>query len=390
MWKSRLGYAVLIAGSFILLFFYGIPFLLYAGILLAISACGMFLFLRKDAGRIQVDFQVNSAGREGDDIHPSIVICSEKTLIAAGYVLVNISVHNEMFDSVEKKQFFLKIHEKENLFEVPVSTNRCGEVSVSCDSVKVYDLFKLFGIPVKGFREVRTVIYPHKVKLKVEVTRNFTGAPKDEGIVQNRKGNDPSEMFDIREYVPGDDVRSIHWKLSSKTDTLVLRESSDPSHYSVVILPDFGLDQIEKNNSEKEVNTAVGIGAAVCRQLIQKGIPFGMAFPSAKGLKLAEIRSRSDFQKMMSEWLSLRIQSKAGAGLQYFTMEHMEQYFTRLLILSAGHFEQNLGGLDGKIGITVLNASADRDAVLASRNGTCEIIEIPADNTGDTVYRIIC
>ena len=58
----------------------------------------------------------------------------------------------------------------------------------------------------------------------------------------------------------------------------------------------------------------------------------------------------------------------------------MEKYFTRLLILSAGKDDQNLSLLDGKISITVLNAS---------RNGTCQIVEIPADNKKDT-YRIIC
>ena len=82
-------------------------------------------------------------------------------------------------------------------------------------------------------------------------------------MIQNRKGNDLSEIFDIREYVPGDDIRSIHWKLSSKTDTLILKEASDPSHYNVVILPDFGRKQLGETVSAREVNAAVGIGVAV-------------------------------------------------------------------------------------------------------------------------------
>ena len=35
---------------------------------------------------------------------------------------------------------------------------------------------------------------------------------------------DPSETQAIREYLPGDSIRSIHWKLSQKTDTLMVRE----------------------------------------------------------------------------------------------------------------------------------------------------------------------
>ena len=63
--------------------------------------------------------------------------------------------------------------------------------------------------------------------IRVELDKNMTGASQEEGMIQNRKGNDPSEIFDIREYVPGDDIRSIHWKLSSKTDTLILKEASN-------------------------------------------------------------------------------------------------------------------------------------------------------------------
>lgn len=126
-------------------------------------------------------------------------------------------------------------------------------------------------------------------------------------MIQNRKGNDLSEIFDIREYVPGDDIRSIHWKLSSKTDTLILKEASDPSHYNVVILPDFGRKQLGETVSAREVNAAVGIGVAVGQQFIMKGVPFCIAFPGPNGLHLTEIRNKSDYQKMLTQWLACRI-----------------------------------------------------------------------------------
>lgn len=59
----------------------------------------------------------------------------------------------------------------------------------------------------------------------------------DSGLTRSRKGTDASEMFDIRSYVPGDDIRSIHWKLSGKTDELIVRQASDRTHYDLVIRP---------------------------------------------------------------------------------------------------------------------------------------------------------
>lgn len=37
-------------------------------------------------------------------------------------------------------------------------------------------------------------------------------------------GDDPSETFALREYVPGDRVRSIHWKLTEKTGEVIVRQ----------------------------------------------------------------------------------------------------------------------------------------------------------------------
>lgn len=389
MWRNRLGYILIVVGCMILLFIYSRPFMLYTAFLLVLISAAMYLLLRRDIRNIETKLAVTPAIREGQKAFLSVDISSGHFLYAAGYMLTEMEIRNEMFDTVEHRKFLMSISGHRNHFEIPMETDLCGETYIECQDVCVFDLLKLFRASGKKPRTIRTVVYPESVDIQLELNKNMTGAPQDEGMIQNRKGNDPSEIFDIREYVPGDDIRSIHWKLSSKTDTLILREASDPSHYNAVILPDFGRKQLGDAVSHKEVNKAVGIGAAVGRQLIMKGVPFCIAFPDERGLHLTEIRNKSDYQKMLSQWLALRVQENSGDGLKYFTMEHMEKYFTRLLILSAGKYDQNLTLLDGKIGITVLNAASDRETVYASRNGTCQIVEIPADNKKDT-YRIVC
>ena len=42
----------------------------------------------------------------------------------------------------------------------------------------------------------------------------------------------------MREYVPGDRIQKIHWKLSAKSDTLLVREDSQPLACAVVLLLD--------------------------------------------------------------------------------------------------------------------------------------------------------
>ena len=390
MWKNRLGYALVMAVCAVLLFFYSTPFLLYILLVMTGIALAMMFLLKRDAKLLQTELQIHRASSTDKEVSLKVHTTSSHRILAADSVIVDIAIRNEMFDTVEQKRLLLSLRNRENFFRIPLSVVQCGEVSIECLEIRLCDLFRLFSFRGKKAERLNTVIYPEKIGLQIELTRNLAGSSTEEGMLQNRKGNDPSETFDIREYTPGDDIRSIHWKLSSKTDTLILREASDPTHYQVAVMPDFGLDQMGKSASVNEMNRAVGTGVALCRQLVEKGICFCVLLPTIKGLKMVQVKSSSDYQKMLSIWLGLRVQKNSGDGLKFFMMEHMERNFTRLLILSAGAYEQNLGSLDGKISMTVLNASDRQKEFRVSREGTCEIIEIPVMQKKDTLYRIMC
>ena len=45
---------------------------------------------------------------------------------------------------------------------------------------------------------------------------------------ESRRGLDPGDVRGIREYVPGDPVRNIHWKLSEKLDKMLVKELGTP------------------------------------------------------------------------------------------------------------------------------------------------------------------
>ena len=390
MKKNRLGYALVMAGCAMLLFFYSTPFFLYMLFVMAAVALGMMLLLKRDAGYLRTEFQIYKSSDREKKVSLKIRTTSAHRILAAGSMVADVVIRNEMFDTSDRRRFVLNLRNKENFFQIPLSLIQCGEIQVECVDIRICDLFRLFSFKGKKAERLNTVIYPEKVGIQVELSKNLTGSSNEDGMLQNRKGNDPSETFDIREYVPGDDLRSIHWKLSSKTDTLILREASEPTHYQVVVMPDFGLDQMSGAASLNELSCAVGTGAALCQQLVDKGIFFCVAFPTVNGLRIAEVRSSSDCQKILSMWLSLRVQKKSGDGLKFFMMEHMERNFTRLLILAAGKYEQNLNSLDGKISVTVLNASDKQKEIRISREGSCEMVEIPAIQKKDTTYRIMC
>lgn len=110
---------------------------------------------------------------------------------------------------------------------ISLNSEHCGSLVIRLTEAAVEDLFGLFRFPVAVERsnETRTMIYP--VLFPVRIIQS--GAPnssRETVRMENASANgmDDSAYAGVREYVPGDPVRQIHWKLSVKTDRILIRE----------------------------------------------------------------------------------------------------------------------------------------------------------------------
>ena len=295
-----------------------------------------------------------------------------------------------MFDTTQVRHITLPLSGKKPQYESHLDAELCGETCFRCLRVQIWDVLELFSFRCQPFPESRTIVYPHHMRMQLALSQAAIGAANSDGLMQNRRGNDPTETFDIREYAPGDDIRSIHWKLSCKTDMLIVRQPSDPSQYDVVVLPDLGKTQDGAPTSAQELNAAASLVSEVGEQLLKLGVAFCMAIPTGKGLQLREVRDERDMERILPEWLSMRVSQNSGDGLKYFLIDHLEEHFTRLIVLSAGKYAIGVDGLGRRGGTLVISAVADTDVVRADSSGGCQIIELPAEQPADQIYRILC
>ena len=72
---------------------------------------------------------------------------------------------------------------------------------------------------------------------------DFDAALVSSDVLRPKYGGGFAEDHDLRSYRPGDPPNSIHWKLSSKTDDLIVREALVPENSTVyVVLNRVGTD----------------------------------------------------------------------------------------------------------------------------------------------------
>ena len=102
------------------------------------------------------------------------------------------------------------------------------------------------------------MVYPGKVN--IELLYNELSKPYENGVLQYqyKKGTDMSEIYDLKTYYPGDDIRHVHWKLSAKTGEVLLKEGSHNSSFETVLLVDIGLKD-QTSEIDKHVLSKSGI-----------------------------------------------------------------------------------------------------------------------------------
>ncbi|MGM9680929.1 MAG: DUF58 domain-containing protein [Eubacteriales bacterium] len=113
-----------------------------------------------------------------------------------------------------------------------------GGYTIGVSDVYVYDLFRLFRLrlDVKEFREI--FVMPRRLSLSSKIGSEAVSEQTE--MVNRYAGTDNTEMTDIRDYQIGDSLRSIHWKLSSKTEELQVRQYARNSERQAIIFCDTG------------------------------------------------------------------------------------------------------------------------------------------------------
>lgn len=109
---------------------------------------------------------------------------------------------------------------------IPCEFSTCGKYTISIQTVHTYDILHLFKRKKNYSSTLDIYVLPSPALMQEELV--FTPQLGEEEFDKNRPGNDPGETFDVHEYRDGDSLHKVHWKLSAKLDTLMVRETSMP------------------------------------------------------------------------------------------------------------------------------------------------------------------
>jgi len=114
----------------------------------------------------------------------------------------------------------------------------------------------------------RLVVHPLPLHLNVPVVAGGTG--RGGGNRALEAGSDNDEFASLREYVPGDDLRKVHWSSSARTDTLLVREEEQDHRGRVVVV----LDLRAVAWTPPGLEVALGVTAGFAEEAHARQLPF--------------------------------------------------------------------------------------------------------------------
>ena len=148
------------------------------------------------------------------------------------------------------------------LLKITVPTAYRGEYDLTLERVIFWDLFRIFKITKKLKLSKNVLVVPRLFDVRGG-QGDFASAEDDTRFVS--VNSEAGERSFVRKYTDGDEVRRIHWKLSSKQEDYMVWQSTkgQASEISVLCdLTDFGADRAD---------TIIEAGLAVCLYDLQRG-----------------------------------------------------------------------------------------------------------------------
>lgn len=184
--------------------------------------------------------QVYEAGEE----IPVKLWVKNPTIIPILYLHLILEIRNGLTGEEEKREISLMVPARGTV-QVPlgVASEYCGKMTIEITNVCLWDYFHLFYKKKKLKKDYKSqvLVIPALTELSMEVSNLVKAFLADcNRYDPHEKGTDPSEVFQVRDYQPGDRLQQVHWKLSAARDGLLVKELSKPLVYPVILFLDMG------------------------------------------------------------------------------------------------------------------------------------------------------
>ncbi len=230
MIRRTAGYVAAVLVTVYLFFMYDAVVLSGVVIFFFLYPVAAWIYLAALGRRAEVTLErVPPLGEKGRRIRAGITVRNTSARMSIRYEL-KAGIGNSSAGKHKKRRFRGVIAPRKEATEwITFETEYCGRTEIILDTIKIYDFLGVFYRRVSCRKTAQIKVMPEFQFMPLEITRRTREFQADaQEFSQEKRGDDPSEIYQIREYRERDSLKDIHWKLSAREGKLMIKERSFP------------------------------------------------------------------------------------------------------------------------------------------------------------------
>lgn len=274
MWTNRINYMLLTALVVVGMLFYNhyVFVLFIIGMIVMPIITFIFGYNAKKKMKIYVKCNNPSIGKNilvGVDF-----VVKNSSLVPVENFTLKVNIYNGFYNNNMNYELIIpSVPLGERSVGLMVKNLYCGRMVVEVQNAVMYDLLGLFKYKLTPDVVEEIMVMPYEQTELENIPVSTKGNADDEEL-QQVKGDDVSQISEIRNYIPGDKLQNIHWKLTAKEQELQVKEYSMPYSDEVTLLVETYIDIDSPNNFDEKIEKMF----AISKFFISQGRKFRIAW----------------------------------------------------------------------------------------------------------------
>lgn len=337
MIRTKIIYAFLIlcAAAFFILFIDTMSLLIL--ILTLVFPLVQYLFLLFTSKKITASIKSENSTALKDDETKIILDIANHSHFPVSCAYAVIEIQNTLTGEYQTLTTMMPVSANNiQTIKFSVSYNHCGRVIISLKNLKIYDYIKMFSKNLKPGATNEMLILPEKINISPMIETEIAALTDSDEFSKEKPGDDCSEIFDIREYIEGDKINRIHWKLTSKCDKLMLKEYSLPISNHLMILFEFSVDT-SSNQAFNKTDAAIETVLALSEFLIKNGMTFRLCWYNSRTRLLQNdvISTNDDISAFINSLFNAGTYKDNFNAFIHHDIENANKMFSHVIYISS-------------------------------------------------------
>lgn len=333
--------------------------LLFATLLLFLwCLCSSILLKNK----LTCTLTVTKMAGKGTPVQGTVAI-KNTGYIPTGRVCAQLEFYNRLTGEKRRRRIFCTVgarSREETMWMMESAL--CGNIQVRIEKLTAFDLLGIFGsVQPAGERE-SAIVHPDIFPVEMEVSGGMSVDWESVRYSELKKGDDPSEVFGIREYQDGDSPKNIHWKISQKLGGLYVKELSLPVENAVLLFFETACPQ--GTEGKPECQAALMEAFLSCSQSLASGgyvHALGWYDQRQDRLCIEQVENEDDLAQMSQGLLALERREREFTGLHEYLQRYQEYPFGHVVWFTAGGSGEEFRQLSEVCCLSVLRCSEEEN-----------------------------